>query len=205
MHPTMKLTTRALLALIAMVLVLPASQAAAQPAAGCESYALDEPLELFYTVDSWALVTITLDGGSQVTFTDVGADQLIAGPAGTLIVAITKCETAPTPTPTPEPTATPEPTPTPEPTATPEPTPTTTPEPTPTVEPTPTPEATETPTATPAPPEPTPTPEAEVLGRQEDRLAETGPRTAAALAVVGGALLGAGMLMIHAIRARRVT
>ena len=136
-----------LLPLALSTLALASSPAAAQTG-DCELFDVDFTLAEFYTTEARAIVEITLDTGAVVTFTDVPAGTPISGPAGTLIVRIYKCTTAPTPEPTP--TTAPEPTPT----TAPEPTPTPAPEPTPTSAPEPTPEPTETPTE-----EPTETPE----------------------------------------------
>lgn len=165
---TMQIKTRATggaLALMVALFTVAATPAAAQTTGDCELFDVTYALSEFYTTEARAIVEITLDTGAVVTYTDVSAGTPIGGPAGTLIVRILKCTTAPTPTPEPtvEPTATPAPTATPEPTATPtpEPTPTSTPEATATPEPTTAP--TETPTTAPTPEPttaPTETPEA---------------------------------------------
>ena len=205
--------TRALggaMALLLALLTVAASPAAAQPAGDCELFDVDFVLSEFYTTEARAIVEITLDNGDVVTFNDVPGGTRIGGPAGTLIVRIYKCTTAPTPDPTPEPTpeptATPEPTETPTTAATPEPTtaPTETPEATQTVAPTATPEA----TTVPQDSEPTPTPETEVLGQQEEpegELAETGARSAVQVAIFGASLILGGALLVGAFARRRQT
>lgn len=188
----------------------PAAWAQGSADSPCQDITLTTPIQEFTTVADWERVVVVLADGTELEFTDVALGQVLAAPGTSPIVRLIKCASGgpvaeTTPTPTPPPTATP----TPESTVTPAPTPeaTATPIPSATETPPATPIPTVTPTATPTTqatvtPQPTATPgDVEVLGRQEERLAETGDDTLP-LVVVGGSLVGVGAVAIGVARRR---
>jgi hypothetical protein len=196
---------------VAALATVVATPVGAQPPVGadCEDISVDPPLTAFSVLVDWELVLVVQDDGSERSFFDVQAGEEITAAPGQAIVRIFKCTGVlpPTVTPTPQPTATPEPTstpvPTPQATSTPEPTPqpTATPAPTATPNPTAIPELTSTPQPLPPTPQPTVrvpqpggTPDAEVLGLQQERLAQTGSETPL-LGILGIALVAVGAMV----------